>query len=379
MKRRHHIILWTSLVALTLAGCGASSSSDSGMFKNDGVAEAAPAMEEAYEYSDDVYDYEAPEAYEESTAAGSAASEAPSDSEIMSNSNRKLIKTVNITAETREFDKLIANVTDRISSLGGYAQSMDISGNSFNSSNERRSAFIVARIPANKLDFFVKGIEDESNITSKNESAEDVTLQYADVEAHKESLKIEQQRLNELLEQADTLENIIELENRLTEVRYEIESYESRLRTMNNQVEYSTVNLNVYEVKEYTPEPIEEKTFWQRLSEEFLDSCETAWETIQDFIIGFVSFLPMLLVLLVILAVIAAIIFGIVKAIIAIVKKANKKRPPKAPKRPVATAVAVRPTDVAQPAGAAPAANNAANATPAANNNAANAADKDNK
>ena len=302
-KRIMSIMIPVVLVSIVLAGCGSSSSESSAKYENAAAYDAEPAAEAGYAYSDDIYDYETEEAYDTTAerAEGSAESNAPSDSEILSNSNRKLIKTVNISAETREFDKLIANVTDRISSLGGYAQSTDIQGSSFDNRNDRRSAFIVARIPANKLDFFVKGIEDESNITSKNESAEDVTLQYADVEAHKESLKIEQERLNELLEQADTLENIIELENRLTEVRYEIESYESRLRTMNNQVEYSTVNLNIYEVKEYTPEPVEEKSFGQRIAEGFLESCETAWETIQDFIVGFVSFLPMLVVIVLIL------------------------------------------------------------------------------
>lgn len=347
MKKRVFCVVLASIcVAATLAGCGGSSSTAASeksvrnesaeYYDDEAIAAAAPA------YSDDIYEYgETEEAYEEtsSASAGSSASseDVPSDSEIQSNSNRKLIKTVNLTAETREFDSLIANVTERINSLGGYAESMDINGNSYDIDNER-SAYIVARIPANKLDSFVKEVTDASNITSKNESAEDVTLQYADVEAHKESLKIEQERLNQLLEQADTLENIIELENRLTQVRYEIESYESRLRTMNNQVVYATVNLSIREVKEYTPEPVYEKTFGERLAEEFLESCENAWETIQDFIIGFVAFLPTLLVIIIILSVIALIVLAIVKAIIAIVKKAGKNKTQKAAAKPAPAA-----------------------------------------
>ncbi len=327
MKKSISIIIASLMTASILAGCGASGSSDSS-YKS--AAPAAAAEEAAYDYADEgAWDYDA--APVEAAASGSTGS-APSDAEIMSNSNRKLIKTVNMTVETREFDSLVANVMDRIRTLGGYAESTDISGNSYNSYSSTRSAYIVARIPANNLDSFVDNLENESNITSKNESASDVTLQYADVEAHKESLKIEQQRLNQLLEQADTLENIIELENRLTEVRYEIESYESRLRTMNNQVEYSTVNLSIQEVKEYTPEPVEELTFGQRVAQGFLESCANAWEAIQDFIVGFVSILPMLLVILIILAVIFFIIFGIVKGIIAIVKASNRKRAAKPPK-----------------------------------------------
>ncbi len=328
-KRTGTIIITAVIISALLAACGSSSDSSFDSARNM-KGSAVMAEESAADYySDDLYDadVEAEEAYE--TTAGSSADagsgEAVSDSEILANSNRKLIKTVNMSAETREFDKFIANVTDKINSLGGYAQSTDITGNSYDSYSER-SAYIVARIPANKLDFFVSDVAEHSNITSKNESAEDVTLQYADTEAHRDSLKIEQERLNQLLEQADTLENIIELENRLTEVRYEIESYESRLRTMNNQVVFSTVNLNVREVKEYTPEPVEEKSFAQRLAEGFLDSCSEAWETIQDFIIGFVSLLPMLFVLLIILAIIFVIIFGIVKLIIKIAKSSGKKK-----------------------------------------------------
>ena len=330
MKKRTGTIIITALIiSALLAACGSSSGSSFDSARNMKSSAAMAEEAEADYYSDDLYDADVDmeEAYDTTAGSSSApsSSEAVSDSEILANSNRKLIKTVNMSAETREFDKFIANVTDKINSLGGYAQSTDITGNSYDSYSER-SAYIVARIPANKLDFFVSDVAEHSNITSKNESAEDVTLQYADTEAHRDSLKIEQERLNQLLEQADTLENIIELENRLTEVRYEIESYESRLRTMNNQVVFSTVNLNVREVKEYTPEPVEEKSFAQRLAEGFLDSCSEAWETIQDFIIGFVSLLPMLFVLLIILAIIFVIIFGIVKLIIKIAKSSGKKK-----------------------------------------------------
>ncbi len=317
-------------IATLLAGCGGSSP-----FEKNSAKSSAPSLmadeaaaESAAAYEGDIVDY----AYEESydTTAGAAPAEASgtsnavTDEQIQSNSNRKLIKTVNMSTETREFDKLIATINERIESLGGYAESFEVNGNSYDTYSER-NAFIVARIPANKLDAFVSKVEDESNITSRNESAEDVTLQYADVEAHKESLKIEQKRLNELLEQADKLENIIELENRLTEVRYEIESYESRLRMMNNQVDYSTVNLSIREVKEYTPEPVYEQSFGERIAEGFLDSCEGAWELIQDFIVWFVSILPVLLVILVIVFVIFLIIFGIIKLIISIARKNAKK------------------------------------------------------
>lgn len=317
-KRICTIVTGTMIVASMLAGCGGSSDSyskaaaTSNYDYNDSYAAEEAYVDYAYE--DDIYEYA------EENGASYANKEVASDDELASNTNRKLIKTVNMSVETREFDKLIAAIDSKIAQLGGYAQSKNVDGNSYDSYS-RRSAYIVARIPQNKLDQFVVGIEEESNITNKNESTEDVTLSYADIEARKSSLRIEQERLNELLAQSDSLETIIALESRLTEVRYEIESYESRLRTMDDQVTYSTVNLNITEVKEYKPEPVEDPTFGQRLSDAFVDSLEGAWDVIQDFVIGLIAFIPRLIVLLIILGVIGLILFGIVKLIIMIVKK----------------------------------------------------------
>lgn len=319
------MILSVVLVGTILAGCGASDSSYAKEAAEVGAAAyGEPAYEEEYMYDGDVYEY----AEEASVSNGADAASDVDAEAIKATANRKLIKTVNMSVETREFDQLIDTINTKVNNLGGYIESSNISGNSYGSTT-KRDAYIVARIPSRSLDSFVTCIEEKSNITNKSENAEDVTLQYSDVEAHKASLKIEQERLNALLEQADTLENIIELENRLTEVRYELESYESRLRTLDNQVDYSTVNLNVFEVVEYTPEPVEELTFGQRLSREFIQGCENAWETIQDFIVGFVSILPELLVVLVIIAIIFFIIFFIVKGIIALVKKSKVKHPKK--------------------------------------------------
>ncbi len=354
-------ITGTIVTAAVLAGCGRGSSSDGSSaraYPEESVAMAYDYADEgAYDYAGeevydgDLYDYDAAAAMPEAKTTDSASgSNGVSDPELTTGSSRKLIRTVNLSAETREFDKFIANITSKIDSLGGYVESSDINGNSYDTYSTR-SAYIVARIPENKLDGFVTGVEEASNITNKNERAEDVTLQYADVEAHRDSLKIEQARLNELLEQADTLENIIELENRLAEVRYEIESYESRLRLMSNQVQFSTVNLDVYEVKEYTPEPVVELSFGQRLYAEFTDSCKTAWETIQDFVIGFIAFIPLLLVILVILFVIFIIVFAIVKAIIAIVRSSRRKKAAKKAAAPVPTTQPVKAAPAAEDEG----------------------------
>lgn len=330
MKKKISLIIVSSIITATvLAGCGSSSASNG---KYEATAESYSdygyAAEEAY--YDDVYEYEAPMVNKNMDDSA----DAMTDDEVNAATNRKLIKNVNMDVETKEFDTLVDNVEKKIVALGGYAESINISGSSSEYSSTR-NANITARIPAANLDSFVTSVEEKSNITSKNESTEDVTLTYADVEAHKKSLKIEQDRLNDLLEEADSLETILALESRLTEVRYELESYESRLRAMDNQVQYSTVYLYIREVKEYQPEPVEKLTFGQRLTYEFSKNCIEAWETVQDFIIGFIAFLPILLVLVLILAVIGLVIFVIIKIIIAIVKKISSSNKSKSKNKAV--------------------------------------------
>lgn len=327
-KRLISLIIASMSIGLVLAGCGGSSGSyaaSESMATSDYYTNEMVAEEEAY-YDGDVYAAKSAEIPEE-------ADEEISEEAVKAASNRKLIKTVNLTVETREFDELLATLDKKITQLGGYAQTSNVNGVNYDDTYSRRSAYIVARIPANSLDAFVSTVEKSSNITSKNESAEDVTLQYTDVKAHIESLRVEQKRLDELLAQADSLETIIALEQRMTEVRYELSSYESRLRTMDNQVDYSTVYIDITEVREYKPEPIDDPSFTQRLSEAFIDSCATAWVTIEEFIIGFIAFLPMLLVGLIILGVIGGIIFLIVKAIIKISAKSSAKSANKKAKR----------------------------------------------
>ncbi len=244
-------------------------------------------------------------------------------------SKRKLIKNVNMNVETQEYDQLMANLEKRVKELGGYVQSMEsYNGSTYNSYGKydadrygvRRNANMVVRIPQDKLDDFVQSISDLANVVNRRESVEDVTLQYVDVKSHKESLQVEQERLLALLERAETLEDIITLENRLSAVRYQIESMESTLRTYDDLVDYSTVTLRIDEVKEYTPvvEEVEEETNWQRMTRGFMESVESVWNGAINLGIAFVINLPYF--------VIWAIVITVIVLIVKKVKKGKNKK-----------------------------------------------------
>lgn len=300
---------------LSLVGCGSADQSaptslQSGYSMNSAVMKDSAMSEAATEMDMGLY---------ESESSGSAASFV-GESAAVADSQRKLIKTVNMTVETKEYDALMSTLTDRVKALGGYIERMDAyNGSSYSGSRSARNASLTIRIPKDKLDGFLETVSAAGNVISRSDNVEDVTLTYVDLESHKEALEVEQERLLAYLEQAETIEDMITLESRLSNVRYQLESMESQLRTFDNQVDYSTVYISIEEVKELTPVPVDEPTRWERLTEGFVESLKDVGNGILDFLIWIVVHLPYI-------AVWAVVIIGIILIIRGIRKHSKKKK-----------------------------------------------------
>ncbi len=314
MKKVLCIITGVTLCATILSACG-SASSGSNKAKSDSAYNSGdyydePMAEAAY---DGGYEDAEMAMYDESSASGSSSA---TTTENASTSNRKLIRNASISVETKEFDTLLANLDEKIKSLGGYVENMSGHyGSKYETYRSNKSANITARIPAAKLDEFIGAVGEQANITQKSESVTDVTLDYVDMESHKKMLIEEQNRLLEFLDKAETVDEIISLEDRLTQVKYQLESMESQLRTYDNKVDYSTVNIDITEVVDYTPVvEEEEKTPVERMTEGFKNSLSTIGIGFREFGIWFVINLPYLL-LFAVIAVVA----------IVIIIKVNKK------------------------------------------------------
>ncbi|MBE5832423.1 MAG: DUF4349 domain-containing protein [Butyrivibrio sp.] len=317
MKKRNLTVFLTAIcvTAFTLAGCGSSESGS----KSSTTAEYA--TEAAYDSS-----FESKSVYQtEGTSAGVEAPEemdeaaGAEDVGEVADVSRKLITTMNISAETEELDGVLSNVQSRVKELGGYIESSDIynGSNYYSGSKPKRSAYLTLRIPANNLDKFIETVENSTNITNKSTSVEDVTLNYVDIESKKKALTAEENRLLEILESAETVEDVIAVESRLSEVRYQIESIESQLRTYDNKINYSTVHLDINEVVKFTP--TQEKSAGERMREGFIESIAEVGALIAEGFIWFVIHIPQIVLALLLVAI-------IIIAIIAIDKAGKKKR-----------------------------------------------------
>ncbi len=307
-----------AVFAAVAAGCGAAG----GTAKYEATAEAPMASAGAWDggiYENAAAD-SAAEAEYDMEAAEEGAVEAPA-SETVKDQGRKLIKNVDMSVETREFDRLLSHVEKRVEELGGYVESSNVYNGSYTSNYRSRNADITARIPAQNLDRFITEVSEQSNVIRKNESVEDVTLQYVDLESHKKALMAEQESLLSMLEKAESIEDIIAINGQLTDVRYRLESMESQLRTFDNRINYSTVYLNVDEVEQY--EPVVQQSAWERIETGFVRNLHRVGDGIADFCIEFVIALPVIVTAAVIIGIFALILFVIIRAAD---KQAKKRR-----------------------------------------------------
>ena len=304
MKKMTAILVTLCMLAALLAGCGGASKSTQAF----DAAAAAPAEAANGAY----YDMESAKS-EDGGLTGDT------DSTVLPE-GRKWIITVNMSAETEDLDALMEALNGKISGLGGYVEDQDSYNGSMYSSRRYRSASLTVRIPAQRVDEFTEEMSGIANVVSTNLSREDITLSYVATESRVKALQTEEARLLELMEQAETMADLLEIESRLTDVRYELENRASQLRLYDNQVDYATIYLSIDEVQEYTP--VEEPTVWERISGGFVSSVKGVGNGLLDLLVWVLAKSPYLVIL-----------GGVTVGVVVLVRKRKARKAKKAAKK----------------------------------------------
>lgn len=289
MKKYLSLLLSLALLAVLLTGCGSAGKSavsyDSGMVEYAVSDEAAVAPAEG--------------AAMKNSATDTGSTQLPQ--------NRKWIVTVNLTAETDDLDALRSALDEKIAALNGYVEDQSVyNGSIYDSGRRYRSANLTVRIPADSIDAFLQDVGGLANIVRQNKSIEDVTLSYVATESRLKALETEEARLLELLSQAETMTDLLEIEARLSEVRSELENYASQKRLYDNQIDYATIYIAIEEVQEYTP--TEEPSLWERIRDGFKDNLEGVGEGLLDVLVWFIVSIPTLVVLAVVVLILVLIV-----------------------------------------------------------------------
>lgn len=287
MKKWTALLLSALMVLTLLTGCGGASQTK--YAADNGMAPQSPA--ETYYDTEAAGAFNSPSSDVKADAGGEAAS-LPQ--------NRKWVITVYLNAETEDLEVLLTQLDQQINQMQGYIENQEIYNGSAYSARRYRSADLTIRIPAEDVDAFTQAVSGAANITSKQISREDITLNYTATDSKVTALKTEESRLLELMAKAETMSDLLEIEARLSQVRYDLELYTSRLRLYDNQVDYATIHLSISQVQEYTPAP--ERTVGQRIQDGFRSSLKGVGEGAVNFVVWFLSNLPYLVVWAAVLA-----------------------------------------------------------------------------
>lgn len=235
-------------------------------------------------YNEDAYDYEPYTQFtyddeKASSGAYSAEDYSANTAENLRNENKKLILTARMNVETKDLDELLVLLNQAINMHGAYVQSSTTSNTA--SSNRQYDATI--RIPSDKYSAFLEQLKESGNVSYYSEETKDVTDTYTDLEARLSSFKAEEKRVVEFYERAETLEDLMIVEQRLSEIRYEIEHLEAQIRNYDLLVAYSTLTIHVTETASYTQTST---SFGERLARAFKNGFNDFISGIEDLLVS---------------------------------------------------------------------------------------------
>ena len=239
--------------------------------------------------------------------------------------NRKIIRTVTMSCETKAYDDAVTVIMTALNTHGGYVEASNVTGTGFeNVKNSARRASYTLRVPAEKLDAFLETLRTDEGIRilSQNATSDEITATYYDTVSRLETLKAEKASLTAMLEgftDYKDISNMLKVQERLYDVIEEIEALQTKLNLYDGRVAMSTVKLSLNEVIIYTEVVVPDPTFGERIGEAFRESWADFGEGCQDFAVWFVEAFPTLLVLVVIHG-------GIFLIIYTSVKRGQKKR-----------------------------------------------------
>ncbi|MBQ8831121.1 MAG: DUF4349 domain-containing protein [Oscillospiraceae bacterium] len=312
MKKRLSLILAVILIMVCLTGCGGAAK-DSAAYDNGTSSGSYGGSPEASEES---FDMEADYSYTTDTLTGEPGSAIISGVQV--DMSEKIIYTAHADIETIDFDGSVEKVYGLLEQYNAFIENSYVTGKSYSTEFYGHQSYRVAeftiRVPREYYSALTSSLDVLGNVISINSSVDNITTQYIDTQSRLDTYRIEEDRLLAMLEKATSVEEMIAIEERLSEVRYNIESLTSQLKNWDNKVNYSTVTLYISEVKELTVQVPVQRTYWQEIG----DGLKNTFDNIGRFFKNLFKFIVVNFPVIIILAVVIAVV-------ILIFRKATKK------------------------------------------------------
>lgn len=209
-------------------------------------------------------------------------------SENQTGISKKIIKNGDMMIDVADIKSAQEKVQSLVKSNKGYIQNEN-----FSNSETETTVFMEIRIPNQNFDNLINSFSDGiGSITQKNIRVEDVTEEYTDVSIRLKNKLTYLEKYRDLLKRSASAKDLIEIQEKIRGLEEEIESSEGRLRFIDDQVNYSTLNLTLTKEK-----PRNTVTSKIGFGSRFVDSLANGWNGFVNFLLGIISFWPFLLLI----------------------------------------------------------------------------------
>lgn len=201
-------------------------------------------------------------------------------------SKKKIIRTGDISFEAKDLYKTKQDVDRLLAKYNGYYSSENFSKNDY-----RDDYNLSVRIPSEKFDLFLKDISLlDGIITSQNISSNDVSSEYLDYEIRLANKSAYLDKYREILKQAKSINEVLEVQDKIRVIEEEIESVKGRLKYLSDQVTLSTININLFKTYDSPIKPNE--SYLSRM----WNSITKGWKGLSEFILIITMLWPFLII-----------------------------------------------------------------------------------
>jgi len=223
---------------------------------------------------------------------------------VADNFAEKIIYSVYADLETRNFDETIENVRVLMDRYHAFIESSSISGVNYASRHygwdEFRYAYFSLRVPKENLNAMTSSLGTLGNVVHESSNAMNITSQFYDTQSRLNSLIVQESRLLEMLASAEDVPDLIMIEERLSNVRYQVESLTTTLNNWQSQVDYSTLTISIREVEEFTEQVQIHRTYWEQMYDGFMATIRATGRFFMNLFMWIVVNAPVLIILAVV-------------------------------------------------------------------------------
>ncbi|SHI16083.1 protein of unknown function [Sporobacter termitidis DSM 10068] len=300
MRKIISAVLALLLITALLASCGGQTPSTASVNSGSGGAYDAVAPEAAPAYSDGKGKTDSQTGNGDLAAltSGSALTSGVIGASL---NGDKIIYNFSAQVETTAFDDTLKNLDALLAGFGAFVENSYVSGNSYGNTTFRSAEYTI-RVPVGSFKGMTDALPLLGNVSKASTTSQNITAQFIDTQSRLDAYKTEESRLLAMLDKTTTVQDMITIESRLSDVRYQIESLTSTLQNWQNQVDFSTVALHISEVAEIKEQVSAQRTYWERMRDGISGTLNGIGTFFKSLFMAIVVALPVLIILAVLAA-----------------------------------------------------------------------------